>query len=162
MKYKVLNTSPLGKKLIELKDKMLDAAKQADKIAKELKAKKYCRYMHGIAGGISAIEFDEKPAGWKKVGAKWQSLYMPMANKKELWTKINALPVIGYDELNSILNFRKQTYCKGAGMYHVNCPGVMWRKDCILIEVQEELKYKPVSGMKEITVSEFVKLEKGK
>jgi hypothetical protein len=87
---------------------------------------------------------------------------MPMRNQKELWEKINALPLVEYEAINSILKFKKQTYCKGMGIYHVNCPGVLWRKGFILIEVQEELKYKPVAGMKEITVSEFVKLEKGK
>lgn len=162
MKYKVLKTSPLGKKLLALQKEMTAAAKQADKLAKELGAKKYCRATGAVAGGISAIELEEKPAGWKKVSDKWQNLYMPMRNQKELWDKINALPLVEYEAINSILKFKKQTYCKGHGIYHVNCPGVLWRKSCILIEVNEELKYKPVVGMKEITVSEFVKLEKGK
>ncbi len=162
MKYKVSLTSPLGKKLLELKKRMLDVSKQADKLAKQLKGKKYCRGMSGVAGGISAIEFDEKPVGWKKVGAKWQSLYMPKRNQKELWNKINALPIIEHDEVNKILAFKRQSYANKQGMYFVNCPGVLWRKSCILIEVQEELKYKPVAGMKEITVSEFNKLDKGK
>lgn len=162
MKYKVSNNSPLGKKLTELRNRMLEASKQADKLAKEFNAKKYCRNTNGVAGGISAIEFEEKPAGWKKVGAKWQNLYMPIASKKELWSKINALPLISHNEVNDILKFKRQSYANKQGMYFVNCPGVLWRKTCILIEVQEELKYKPVAGMKEITVSEFNKLEKGK
>jgi hypothetical protein len=162
MKYKVLKTSPLGKKLMLLHREMQVASKQADKLVKEFGGKKYCRATGAVAGGISAIEFEEKPKGWKKVGAKWQSLYMPMRNKKELWLKINALPLVDYEAINSILNFSRQTYCKKEGFYHVNCPGVLWRKDCILIEVQEELKYKPVAGMKEIMVSEFNKLEKSK
>jgi hypothetical protein len=43
MKYKVINTSPLGKKLLALQKEMLAAAKQADKLAKELGGKKYSR-----------------------------------------------------------------------------------------------------------------------
>lgn len=162
MKYKVSNTSPLGKKLLALQKKMSAAIKESDKLVKELKGKKYCRARNVVTGGISAIEFDEKPQGWKVVGDKWQSLYMPKRNQKELWDKINALPVIEDDELNTLLSFKKQTYASRGGMYYVNTPGVLFRKSCILIEVQEELKYKPVAGMKEITVSEFNKLAKGK
>lgn len=162
MKYKVLKTSPLGKQLMELHDRMKDASTQADKLVKELKGKKYCRSRGGVAGGISAIEFDEKPAGWKIEGEKWRGFYMPKSNNKEMREKIRALPVIGYGEVNKILSFKQQSYGKRDGIYFVNCPGILWRKSYILIEVQEELKYKPVAGMKEITVSEFNKLEKGK
>lgn len=162
MKYKVLKTSPLGRKLMELQGEMNEVGSIADKLVKELGGKKYCRNRHALYGGISAIEFNEKPSGWITIGKKWQGLYMPNAKQKAIWEKINSLPLIKHESLNSILKFNKQSYCSHGRMYYVNCPGVLFRKLCILIEVNEELKYKPVPGMKEITVSEFNKLSKGK
>lgn len=121
----------------------------------------YCGEQQSIGGGIAGVEFKEKPEGWKMVGEKYQKLFMPKADQKELWKKIKALPVIEYDELNKIVGFDgPQTAIDSRGIAWINSVGMVWGTQYMLMEVAKGCKFKPNKDMTEIVESEYQKLEK--
>lgn len=160
MKFKVKKGSETHKKLIALQKRITDVNKQANKFIESIGAKEYCRNQHHAYGGVGAIKFNEKPEGWRKEGAPYQRLYMPKSAQKELWSKINALPVIEYDEINKIVGFHapQTVECTG-GLAWIKCIGIHWGRNDILLETVEGSQYKPPKDIVEILESEYVKLK---
>lgn len=162
MHYKIVKGTPLFKSLDDLRQRMADCNKVAAKLAKKLGGKAWVYDRYYLGGGLSAVEFDEKPAGWKMVGRPWQNLYMPLANKKILWDEISALPTIEKDEMQALLHYKSQSFEDSGNIVWSDLPGIYFRKNAVLIEIRAEASYKPVAGMKEILHSEFIKMEKAK
>ena len=162
MKYKIVKGSKLFKSLTDLKAKIDSVNSQAMNLAIELGGVSSATNNRRLAGGIDAVEFKEKPIGWKAVGEKWDNLYYPKSDKanKEIHTKINALPTMDYDELNNMVGFKSQFSSNGRGISHYRCVGMKWSKSVILMETADENKYVPIEGVIEILGSEYDKLSK--
>ncbi len=160
MYYRIDKGTDTFQKLSALWEKITAAHDAAKEIVEELGVKYYARASHALAGGISAIQFFEKPEGWVKVGRKNQSAYMPNAKRnKEIYDRIHALPVVHHKEMNDITGYQTQTYTKGDGIVFSHTNGLFYSKDCFLIEVDNEAKFTPNQDMVEIVTSEFMKLK---
>ena len=163
MKYKILKGTELFKKLADLRKRMNEVQKQAKDLAIELGGTAAATSGRNLAGGIDAVEFDKKPDGWRSVGNSWQNLYYPKADKKnkEIHDKINALPILKFEELNNAVGFSaNQSVCNSNGFAFIKTVGMQWHKDFILMETAEGTKYTPVDGVQEILGSEFEELSK--
>lgn len=163
MKYKILQDSPLFDKLKALQKRMTNVKRQAEKVAKSFNGTgRFCGHIHALAGGISAIEFDEKPEGWKAVGESWQRLYYPKVINKEANKLIAPLPLMDYDELNKLVNFKSGAYTNAGGIFWIKCPEINFYPTYTLINIPDGVSYTPVDHMIEILDSEFQKLNKRK
>jgi hypothetical protein len=160
MYYKISKGTETFKKLMELKKKVEGVNKQANAAVGKLNGQRYAKAQGKLAGGISAIEYKEKPDGWKQVGNTWQNLYAPKSTTKAAWEIINVLPTIEYDELNKIVNFKApQTVSSDGGIAWVSTVGIAWGDKQILMEVTTGCKYKPLPDIVEIVESEYMKLK---
>jgi hypothetical protein len=157
MKYKILKGTELFKNLTAFKKKMADVRKQAMDLAIELGGVSSASNGRYLAGGIDAVEFKEKPEGWRSVGNSWQNLYYPKADKKnkEIHNKIQALPRLDFDELNALVGFTGQFCSDERGIAHVKSVSIKWHKDFILMETAEGTEYTPVKDVIEILGSEY-------
>lgn len=161
MKFVIKKGSELYRKLAVIQARAIICNKDAKKLALFFGAKSWHIGQGCLAGGISCIEFKgDPPKGWVKFSPKYPNLFKPGARDKYTWKLIKMLPVVSSDEVAKILKFNDQTYFVGDQMHWISCPGVQWKKDFALVKVPEEVKYKPVPGMKEILESEFIKLSK--
>jgi hypothetical protein len=163
MKYKISKGTELFKTLTDLRKKMDKVQKQAKELAIEFGGTTAATNGRHLAGGIDAVEFKEKPDGWRSVGNSWQNLYYPKADKKnkEIHEKIQALPVLEFKELNDAVGFTgNQSVCTDNGFSFIKTVGMQWHKDFILMEVAEKTKYTPIKSVEEILGSEFDKLSK--
>lgn len=161
MKFKIVKGNPLYDSFMELKKRTMEVNKAANDFAKKVGGKASCRSQNVAYGGISAIEFDAKPEGWRMVGDKYRHLFFPKATNKELLKEIAALPKIQYDEINNIVGFdAPQTVTSNQGILWVNCVGISYGKDYILLNVTSGAKYNPPKHVIEILESEYEKLNK--
>lgn len=158
MKYKVLKGTDLFKKLDALRQRMTDCNNAAFDLVKEIGYKKMRGKNMVLAGGISTIEIPGgQPNGWRKNHWGLKDEYYPKKNKanKELLARIEALPVVEYEELNEILKFDSHDSDSNKMSFH---PGVYFEKKEILIDISRHYRrYKPVKGMIEILESEFLR-----
>jgi hypothetical protein len=88
MYLKVVKGTETFDKLNAVWDKINEYNNIAKALVNELGFDKFGRTREGVGGGISCIQSDTKPDGWRSVGKKYQSLYFPKANQKELLAKI--------------------------------------------------------------------------
>jgi hypothetical protein len=159
MKYKIEKGSPLFDKFEEIRQRMIVCNQEAKDLCKELGGKAVATLGENAAGGIDAIEFDEKPEDWKVMGKPHQNLFYPKAKNKELLQKISALPKVKRSEIAELLGFKIQAISSSdGGLMMVSCPRTILRKEFVLIDMPTECKYTPVDGMTEILESEFVRL----
>jgi len=154
--YKILKGTDLFNKLNDFKKRGDVAREAANKLAKELGSNEDAYTTGGDIGGIDALHFDEKPQGWRSVGNKWQSLYYPKADQKELHEKINALPIVKREELNEIVGFSGMQI---ADMAIIKSVGMAWHKDYCVMEVAAGCRYTPPKDAIEILHSEYDKLK---
>lgn len=160
MKFKVEKGTETFKKLIELEKKVKDVTQQQQAVVKQLGGEIFCKQSHKLAGGLSAIKFETKPDGYKVVGEKYQSLYYPKATNKVDCKIISDLPVIEYDELNSIVNFKApQTVSVDGGIAWISTVGLIFGKNEMLIEVENGCKYIPPKDVIQILESEYEELK---
>lgn len=168
MRFKIKKGTELFKTLDALGNKVVAVEKEAGKLTKKLGFKQYMRKRFVLAGGIIAFHSTEKPANYAYAfGSSDREAIFPKKIKanKEILELIESLPVVNYSELNRPLKYDgfKTTQFTATGGKHISMrPGVVWKKNVILIDVPEYIKYKPVKDMIEITFSEFEKLRKGK
>ena len=154
--YKVVPETKLYVQLTHLYTMMKEADEKARKVVDSFgKDLRYCSHQQGIAGGISAIECNEKPEGWKSVGDSWQHLYYPKVKEKKLIKEFESLPVIKQSTLNDIIGFTPQTVSNGSGLAFVLIPHVIWGENNIYLSFREGVKYTPHEDMVEILASEF-------
>jgi hypothetical protein len=173
MKYKVEKGTKLFEKLDALGDRMMEVNKAAFTLVKEMGFKEFHTAGTGFvfAGGISAVRSKTKPEGYVYAfGPSEREAFFPKKNKanKELLAKIEALPIIKADELNTLVNFDPfadtPAVTRTGGRNISFHPGISWGKEYILIEVSHhyEESYKPAKDMIEITTSEYQKLHNSK
>lgn len=161
MKYKILKGTDLFNKLTDLNKRMKKVKKAATDLAASLGGGKVATTNRYLAGGIDAIEFKEKPEGWRSVGNSWEGLYYPKAVNKSILKQISELPVIKIDELNDIVGFRSgQTKFSGGGFVWIKSVGMQWHKDFILMETADGTEYTPLPDVIEILGSEYDELSK--
>lgn len=155
MYFKVKNSTKLFKQLNAVKERIIEANEAARLLVIELVGHDdyYRKSFPYIGGGISAIVCKERPKDWQSMAAKFgkPSIYMPKNHSKgkEIWDKINALPLVKTDEVYDLLNYPKGTLIT---------PGVRFANDVVIIQIDESIEYTPVKGMTEIVASEFKKL----
>jgi hypothetical protein len=161
MKFKVVKGTETFEKLAAFRERVKDVSKQATNMATLLGGARYCHRSNKLAGGLSAIEFETKPEGYKVVGEKWQHLYYPKASNKKDCALIEGLPTIDYDELNTIVNFEApQTVSSERGIAWISTVGLTFGDDEMLISVPTGCKYTPPTDVVEILESEYDKLKK--
>ena len=158
MKYKILKGTELFDKLTELNNRMNEVKKAATELAKSLGGGDVATTGHYLAGGIDAIEFEEQPEGWKRVGKSWQGLYYPKSNKKAILKQIGELPVVRFNELNDIIGFRQGAIVSHGGIGWATSVSMKWHKDFILMLVPNGIEYTPVKDTIEILGSEYEQL----
>lgn len=160
MKFKVLKGTDTFQKLEELRIKVTDVNNQAKDVVKKLEGKRYCGRSHKLAGGISAIEFDTKPEGYKPVGGSWRSLYYPKSVNKTDCKLIESLPTVEYSELNDIIGFNApQTVSSEKGILWISTIGLIFGENEMLIEVHDGCKYEAPVDVVEILNSEYFALK---
>lgn len=161
MKYKILKGTDSFKQLTLLQQKINAANDKSKELVNELGAKEFCysSNWYVLAGGLAGIRFPEKPIGWKRVFKDhYRDMYFPQRNlvaNKELLEKIKNLPLVETDELNKIVGFEEQSYPKNGKSIHVIAPVISFRDEHILMSINENLIYKPLPDMIEITTSEY-------
>lgn len=159
MKFKILKGTPLFDKLIDVKTKIRDCNAAAFALVKEMGYERMRGKEMVLAGGISSIEIKGgKPDGWRVAFAeKTKDEYFPskLKQNKEILSKISALPVVGYEELNDILDYDFHKHEGKRLSFH---PAVIWKEDFILVSVAEYMYYQPAKDMVEILESEYMKL----
>lgn len=153
MKFKVEKGTDTYNKLSEVFDKIKDYNNQAMSLANKLGSEEFGISFKGVAGGISCIKYKDKPEGFKVVGKPYQNLFMPKANNKKLWEEINELPILSFDEFNSVIGFEPQF--KGLKFYRTY--GYTHLNDKFLIDTGDA-DYTPKDDMIEILESEYKKL----
>jgi len=160
MKFKVSKGTKLYEKFMVLRAKISLVNRESLELVESLGANKFCKKLNIAYGGIGAIQFEEKPRGWKMVGEQYDNLYYPKATEKELNIKFNALPTISFDEINELVKFHApQTISTDGGLQWIDCIGLFWGNDCILISVTEGAKYEPIEDVVEILESEYKTLK---
>jgi len=166
MKFKVEKGTPLFDKLKDLGERMKAANKEAFSLCTEMGFKQMRPAPHALAGGISSFYSKTKPTNFVcTVNAKSPNDFFPKRRvnaNKELLARIDKLPVIDYNELNKLINYdgwNSDKFNERGGRYVSMHPGISWHKDHVLLDVAEYVKYKPVKGMVEITVSEYNKIK---
>ncbi len=158
MKYKILPGCELFDKIQEINTRRIAASMSAKSwITNHFgESKPYSKPDWSMGGGISDIQLNHKPEGWKQVGDKWQSFFTPKANQKKILDEWRALPVVRNDEIKTLLNYGNYYGAKNGGLVWNTMPGLLITKDVILVDCSEvATDYIPVEGMEEILVSEF-------
>ena len=153
MKFKVEKGTAIYQELELLFDKIEDCNSKTKKFVKSLGFEEYGISLRGRAGGLSCIRASKKPEGFKTVGKKYDNLYMPKASNKELWEKINALPILSHNEYNEVIGFEQQF----KGLSHIRSYGCEKVNDVFLIDVGDA-DYTPIEGIIEILDSEYKSL----
>lgn len=160
MFYKISVGTPLFDRLLKFREKMSKCNDAAFKLVKELGYTEFRLNGH-IAGGISMIKIEGKaPKNWERVSKKIRA-YMPkrIIENKELWDKINKLPLVEPNDLNKILKYEGD-YVNNETNQISLFPAAMWNTKYVLVKIPEWVHgYKPVKGMTEITVTEYTKLK---
>lgn len=172
MYFKIDKKSDLFKALKKLQKDMHDARMKAFNLAEELGFSQIRRsnYPMSIAGGISSFycEKGKKPDNFAYTyGPSSPNDIFPkrIKSNKDILNKIKELPIIDCSRLNDLINYHwlehKYPNKNGSGSHILFAPSVNWNKGNILISFPDYVtKYKPVTGMIEITFSEFQKLNK--
>ncbi|UOR06272.1 hypothetical protein MUN82_04050 [Hymenobacter aerilatus] len=158
MKFKIVKGTALFEKLSELQAKCTECNKAARALADQQGANGFASGRNMIAGGIAALCFDDKPEGYRLL--QQPNYYYPKVTKanRPLHDAIAALPTVGNDDLNGLLNYKFQTVCDGDKMYWASRPGVIWGEEQILVDTGKA-KYEPVADMIEILESEYLRLQ---
>lgn len=161
MKFKVVKGTETFDKLVAFRAHVDDVKKQAEDVVALLGGIRYCHKANKLAGGIGAIEFENKPDGYKVVGEKWQGLYYPKVSNKKDCALIEKLPTIEYNELNSIVNFKApQTISTERGILWVSTVTLTFGDNESLIDVSNGCTYDPPADVVEILESEYDKIRK--
>lgn len=151
MYYKVLEGTETFLNLEKIWEKIGDCNKKAGDLVKELGFERYGKSQFFVGGGISCIESETKPKGFKKVGDLSNNLYYPRADNKLLLERFNALPKVSYDDFNKVIGYKEQS--KGQNFYgSYGCKKV---DNCYLIEIDRNCDYTPKEDMIEILWSEY-------
>lgn len=154
MYYKLEKGNETFDKLDNVLNKMSKCNKEAMNLVEELGFERFGVSRGVVAGGISCIQSDYKPEGYKSVGKNHQNLIYPKANNKEVLEKINNLPIVKHEEYNETIGFKSQ-FTENVFIYNFISKKV---NDIYLIEVSNECEYKPTKDMVEITFTEYKKL----
>lgn len=151
MYYKLESGSETYDKVSAIWDKIISYNKQAAELVESLGFTKYGKDNWNVAGGISCIQSDTKPDGYRQVGQKRENLYYPKASNKAVNDLINDLPLLSWDEYNSAIGFEQQ-FC---GLRHIMGYTMIKSDGFFLIRIYDECTYTPVDGLVEILSSEF-------
>lgn len=154
MYYKLESGSETYDKVSAIWDKIISYNKQAVELVNSLGFTKYGNDNWNVAGGISCIQSDTKPEGYKQVGKKFQNLYYPKASNKTVNDLINDLPLLSWDEYNSAIGFEDQF----RGLRHIMGYSLVKVYGFFLIKIDDECTYTPADGLVEIVSSEYKRL----
>jgi hypothetical protein len=166
MKFKVTKESDLYKKLMALHDRLISVRDEANKCAKDLGFTEYYHKSMVLGGGFyGLVPVDGKT---KTDGYSWAfsdregNAVMPskLTKNKEILERIKNLPVVHYEELNELVDYKEELSHRPSGKGHGTamnfCPATSWGKGYVLIDIPVyNGKYKPVDGMIEILESEY-------
>lgn len=106
--YKAEKESEAGKGLQEFTDKCVEVSERARLWALAQGATGYIESQMGMAGGISAVEFENtlSKEGWERVEAPDGSVYFVPEPDSETEKEMFALPVVSEGEIINILRFK--------------------------------------------------------
>ncbi len=159
MYIKIPKGTPLFDTLYSLADTWHEYNQTAFKWATEFGATRIRPGYWNMAGGLSVATFPTKaPRGWVKAGRKYEDdEYRPSntLSGRDIAKAIEGLPKMTYDEFNKIIRYDPYKHEGDRITFH---PAINWKKDFVLLEFPDHTPYKPISGMEEITVSEYRKL----
>lgn len=153
MKFKVEKGTETYRRLELLQERINECNNEALNLVESLGFKKFGVSNSGRGGGISCVKADDKPDGFKVVGKPHQNLFMPKSSNKKLWDKINALPIVSYQEFNDVIGFTPHF----KGLSHYRSYGFERLDDLFLVDVGDA-DYTPKEDMIEILDSEYKKL----
>ncbi len=162
MYFKVEAGTETFEKFQALRKRVKEVNNAAGDVAEKYGSKGWAK-RNGVAfGGISCIQLESKPEGFRIV-EKARGLYYPNARNKEATKEFSELPTISYDEINAIIGYEGgQTFPSERGqfgMVWVNCFSYDILDDCVLIEIEDKTKYEPIKDCVEILASEFHRIK---
>ncbi len=162
MKFKVLKESPLYGKLVAIKKRCEDVLDASEALAISVGAKHAYTNGRDKAGGVAGFYFEygvevDKLLWMQPDRHNNSRLFYPRSGKKyqinePLHEKIKALPVVTYEEFNSVIGYESQW----DGFTNYKSYGMAMHDDFALVQVGG--KYTPIEGMIEILESEFDEL----
>lgn len=158
--FEIRKETEMYNNVLQLFRKIRDVKTTAKLLAEELGGTDFCNRSHKLAGGISAIEFPTgKPsAEWKQVGEKSDNLFYPKAKAKKIEIRILSLPTVEYDELCSLIMFKRpQSFVTEAGgLAWCDCPHIFITENFdIYLRIFKNMRYEVPSEMTEITQLQF-------
>lgn len=170
MKYKIYKGTNLYDAMVNLWEKRQECIKEADNLGKQIGATHIYTNGRNAAGGIDAFRFEQGKEPPKELWMQQdrhnnRQLFYPRYGKKykgnnELHEKIKALPVLTFDEVNYVIDFKTQFKPTNSGIFHIKSYGYKIGDEFVLIEISEYADYVSKPDMIEITVTEFKELEK--
>lgn len=155
MYFEVRKDSETHENLKVFWKKRLEAENVAKFLVKELGCQQYYKKI-GFYGGIDGIVFKEKQdkSLWKKV-CNDQFAYYPTKKNAEIYNKIENLPVISYEELNSIIGFTSQRIEVGKKATWIASTGLNYRNGTFSFEVDDACVFTPSADLEEIIFSRY-------
>lgn len=158
MYYKVEKGTEIYNKLDKVWDKMIKYNNISLEFIKSIGFNKFGVSHKGVAGGVSCIESDYKPEGFKQVGKTHQNLFYPKQNNKELLKRIEELPIVSYSEYNDVIGFVPHS----KNLKYFNSYGSEKIGNIYLITLSDDCEYQPKEDMVELKVSEYKEILKNK
>jgi hypothetical protein len=159
MKFKILKGTETYAKLDALWKQITDSRKAVNKLLDELGTHEFIDG-NGIAGGLGAVAFRDKPEGWVRSGYG-PGLYYPSAKNRAMRERIAGLPVVPHSALNDIVGFKPSTSFDGdrGRMVRHRSPGFGPAEGCFTMTVSSTAKYTPPNAdIIEILESEYQRL----
>lgn len=134
MYYKIEAGTPTYEKLLELQGRITACNKAARELSEQQGAATYAASSRTVGGGIAALCFASKPAGYKLVQAP--NYYYPKSIKANsaLHDAIAALPLVTNKELNDLLGYVAGLTSEGERMYFSTRPGVTWGEGWVAVD----------------------------
>lgn len=165
MEFKVSKGTALFKELKKVHQNIVCVKEEARQLSLKVGATGYYAASFQLAGGISALVFDKKPDGYAKTYHSNNSFYPSKRLKvnKDLIKEIEALPVLPYSDINSLINYDDRKYRKpnGDGSFTTSlCPNIHFGSEYILIQFPTWCEYTTnLKDMQDISATEYIKLK---
>lgn len=160
MYFTIEKTSPLGKKIKALWDRVTASRKASTKWIGEQNNKYSTKSLHksgSLAGNIIGIEFEKRPKDWCLAKHNFPGFYRPMSTtkNKRIIAEMKSFEIVEEEELNNLLGLQSKKY----GANYFKCVRFHENAKVYVIAVPIYVDdWNPPHDMKEIPSPEYREL----